>query len=208
MTFDSIIFDLDGTLWDSTEGICATWNMILANYPEMNRVITCEELHQCMGLPMDEIGRRLFPDVTDEMRSHLMEQCCLLENEYLAEHGGILYPNLEETLKKLSEKYKLYIVSNCQSGYIESFLKAHDMAKYFLDFESFGATGLTKGENNRLVIERNQLKSPIYVGDTQGDAQSAIDAGIPFVFATYGFGAVTAFDASIDSFDEMLTLTL
>ena len=42
------------------------------------------------------------------------------------------------------------------------------MAEYFEDFECAGNTGKPKGENNKLVIERNNLKSPVYVGDTQG----------------------------------------
>ena len=59
----------------------------------------------------------------------LMDECCEQENIYLAEHGGILYPKLEETLQKLSEKYPLFIVSNCQDGYIQSFYSGNHTAK-------------------------------------------------------------------------------
>ena len=85
-------------------------------------------------------------------------------------------------------------------------MKAHDTKKYFLDTECWGRTRLPKGESNRLLIERNKLKHPVYVGDTQGDAQSAIDAGIPFIYAAYGFGEVKKYDAKIDSFDELLDI--
>lgn len=208
MKYDGIIFDLDGTLWNSTEGICCTWSQVLSQYQDINAEITVDILNSCMGLQMEEIAERLFPELDKKMQLKLMQECCDLENVYLAEHGGILYPQLEETLAKLSQNHKLYIVSNCQDGYIQSFFSAHNLKKYFLDFESAGKTGLSKGENNKLIIERNELKNAIYVGDTIGDATSAIDANIPFVYARYGFGSVEKFDYVIDSFFEILKLDL
>ncbi|HBG8137819.1 TPA: HAD family hydrolase, partial [Clostridioides difficile] len=124
--------------------------------------------------------------------------------EYLSENGAKLFDDIENTLKLLSKKYKLFIVSNCQAGYIESFLKAHKLEQYFVDFECPGNTGLHKGENNKLIIERNKLKNPIYIGDTQGDANSAKFAGIPFIYAKYGFGNVDVYDYFIDSFKDLL----
>ncbi len=208
MKYDGIIFDLDGTLWDSAEGICGTWREVIKKYPGINRDITVEDLHNCMGLPLDEIARRLFPELDSKMQMRLINECCDMENEYLAIHGGVLFPELEETLKSLSEKYRLFIVSNCQAGYIESFFKAHSLSGYFEDIECFGATGLSKGENNKLIIERNNLKNAVYVGDTSGDAQSAIDAGIPFIFARYGFGNVDKYDYVIDSISELKNIFL
>lgn len=208
MKHDSIIFDLDGTLWDSTEGICETWNQVLAGYPEVNQVITAENLHGCMGLQMRDIAEKLFPGHSHSLQNELMEKCCELENEYLAEHGGILYPDLKSVLEILSGKYKLFVVSNCQKGYIESFFAAHDTSKYFTDIECYGNTDLSKGENNKLVIERNNLKNAVYVGDTQGDADSAEFAGIPFVFASYGFGSVKKYDYIINKFSDILSLDL
>ena len=67
-------------------------------------------------------------------------------------------------------------------------------------------TKKSKGENNLEVIRRNGFKHPVYVGDTQGDLQSAMDADIPFVFCEYGFGSVDHYDAKIGSFKELLSL--
>lgn len=206
MNIDSIIFDLDGTLWNSIEGVCGAWKAILENYPSITRVVTPKDMEGCMGLTINEIGKKLFPDLDEDFQIKLMKECCDTEQVYLGEHGGILFPKLEETLKKLSKKYKLFIVSNCQDGYIQCFFKAHKLDKYFIDFECSGVTGLSKGENNKLIIERNNLKSSIYVGDTNKDAESAKVAEIPFVYARYGFGNVEEYDYVIDSFEEILTL--
>ena len=83
-----------------------------------------------------------------------------------------------------------------------------DTSKYFTDIECYGNTDLSKGENNKLVIERNNLKNAVYVGDTQGDADSAEFAGIPFVFASYGFGSVKKYDYIINKFSDILSLDL
>ncbi len=200
---DSLIFDLDGTLWDSTDGIIETWNELLKGYPEIDKVVTREEMCSNFGRPLDEIGRRMFPDLTPEKQKQLMDECGDKEIIYLSEHGGILYPQTEEVLKALSDKIPLFIVSNCQAGYIQSFYAGHDTGKYFKDCECIGVTGLSKGENIRLVIERNGLKAPAYMGDTQGDADAARAAGVPFIYAAYGFGEVDGYDEKVDSFAQL-----
>ena len=206
MNIDSIIFDLDGTLWDSSEGVSKTWSIVLNKYDYERKEVTVEDLKICMGKQLDEIGEILFPNLSSEVRKNLMHECCTLENEYLGNYGGKLYENVEETLKELSKKYKLFIVSNCQDGYIECFFKAHKLGKYFTDYECPGRTGLSKGENNKLIMERNNLKNPVYVGDTEGDAESAKVAGIPFVFAKYGFGNVKEYQYVINKFEDLSTL--
>jgi phosphoglycolate phosphatase len=113
---------------------------------------------------------------------------------------------LEEVLQALSEKYELYIVSNCQEGYIEAFYAYHGLEKYFRDFENPGRTGLSKGENIKLLMKRNGLEAPVYVGDTAGDQKAAKDAGIPFVYAKYGFGDVEDYDYAIERFDALLEI--
>lgn len=203
---EGILFDLDGTLWDATEAISETWSLVLSRYPDIKRRIVPEDLYGCMGLPLDAIGDELFPDLEKARRRSLMDECCALQNRFLEKHGGKTYPGLEETLARLSENFKLFIVSNCGDGYIQSFLKAHRMERYFSDFESAGATNLSKGENNKLVMARNRITRAVYVGDTEGDAESARLAGIPFVYAKYGFGRVGEYDYAIDKLPDLLRM--
>ena len=194
---DSIIFDLDGTLWDARENVCESWNVVLAErWPELGR-LTVEQFSAQMGKMMPDIGRALFPQLTPEQSNEVVDTCGLYENEYVAEHGGILYEDLEAVLAELAKKYRLFVVSNCQSGYIEAFMAAHNTKKYFTDIECYGNTELTKAENIRLVVERNGLASPVYVGDTAMDADSAAKAGVPFIWASYGYGDVKEYAAII-----------
>lgn len=204
MRAEAILFDLDGTMWDAVDGILKTWNRVVANHPECRKEpISSEELSGCLGLPMTEIAARLFPNATQDEQQVLMDECCKLENEYLSVHGGVLYPKLEETLLALKKNYKLFVVSNCQKGYIESFIKAHKLEKCFDDIECWGNNLLPKGENNKLIMERNNVTRAVYIGDTIGDEESARVAGIPFVFASYGFGEAEAPDYVLEEFAKL-----
>ena len=204
MKYDSIIFDLDGTLWNATKAIYETWKVVLKKHQEISKKeVTLDEIRKSMGLQVEDIAKKYFADLDIKKGIELMDECGVLECEYLKDNGGDLYDNLESAINKLSKKYKLFIVSNCQDGYIESFLKAHNMEQYFKDYECPGRTGLSKGENNKIIIERNNLKNPIYVGDTEGDKKAAHYSGIPFVYARYGFGKVEEYDYVIDNIQDL-----
>lgn len=199
-----IIFDLDGTLWDSAENVCKAWNEVFHfRYPTLRKTITVPELHSYMGKTPDVIGELMFPDLDPALRKEIIDACGSHENEFLLEKGGILYPDVVETLERLREHYSLFIVSNCQEGYIEGFLEFYELGFLFEDFESAGRTGLSKAENNRLVMERNDVSLAVYVGDTQGDLDSADSAGIAFIHAAYGFGNTNRPTAKINAFSEL-----
>lgn len=206
MKRDSIIFDLDGTLWDSAGSVINSWNETISNYNEVQNKLTIDDMKSVMGLVIQDVASKFFPYLEEKNRLKIINHCCKNECEYLEENGATLYNKLEETLKELTKTYKLFIVSNCQCGYIEAFFKAHRLNEYFIDYESSGRTGLTKGENIKLLIERNSLIKPVYIGDTEGDLKAARFAGIPFIYARYGFGEVKEFDYVIGSFDELLNL--
>lgn len=64
-------------------------------------------------------------------------------------------------------------MSNCQSGYIEAFLEYYKINDYIEDIECFGNNDLPKWDNIALIIKRNNLKNPVYVGDIDNDRIAA-----------------------------------
>jgi phosphoglycolate phosphatase len=206
--FDSIIFDLDGTLWDSTDTITGAWQSALKQAPYMsNEVMTRERVRSITGMTYDKIFEKLFPFLNAQQRAEVQRLCSISELEILHKEGGTLYPGLNDTLNYLGKKYKLYIVSNCQSGYIELFLDLNNMHSHFLGHQCFGTKGNPKADNIRDIVTDHQLTSPVYIGDTMGDYESATKAGVPFIFASYGFGVVESGQvATINSFEELQVL--
>ncbi len=188
MRYDGILFDLDGTLWDSSAAVAKSWQEALKGQPDVPFLPTEEQLKSVMGLSSEELMAKLFPSLSKERGQELFALCCEVEIRYLREHGGVLYEGLKETLTELSNTHFLGIISNCNDGYIESFLDAHEMRPFFTDWECIGRSGLSKWENICLVVKRNHLEAPVYVGDTSWDAEAAEKAGVPFLHAGYGFG--------------------
>lgn len=188
---DGVIFDLDGTLWDASETVAALYQQVLEEYPQIRMRMTGDLMRANMGKPLDEITRGLLGELPlpDSVIGSVLETYRSREREYVARHGGVLYPGLKKALERLREKRTLYIVSNCQLGYIDAFLEYSGLSPFFQDSENAARTGLSKGENILLVMKRNGLQNPVYVGDTQGDLEASRLAGIPFIWAEYGFGS-------------------
>ena len=184
----AVIFDLDGTLWDATGSAETIWNGVLANYPDISFRMRKDISEKLMGKTMEEIGDCLFPDISAAEKDSIMADLSIAEVKYLYDHGGVLYEGVKNTMKQLSGSHQLFIVSNCQDGYIQAFLHAHQMEAYFTDFEMSGRTGKGKGENIRILMQRNSINRAVYVGDTESDEKASVSAGIPFIYAEYGFG--------------------
>lgn len=205
--YDSIIFDLDGTLWDSTGVVAEAWQAAKEQVDFIKEDITADMVKGITGMTYKAIFEKLFPYLDDEKREEYKAIAAKQELAILHTKGGTLYPALEETLKYLSVKYKLYIVSNCQSGYIEVFFNTSGLEKYFLGHQCYGTKNMPKADNIRDIVNDHQLTAPVYVGDTMGDYSAAKQAEVPFIFAAYGFGLVEEDQvATISEFKELQDL--
>lgn len=198
-----LIFDLDGTLWDTTDRIVPVWNEVLARHGQ--RAITKADMLGFMGKTPEGIARLMLPSLSDGDAMAIMRECFREEQICLRQYGGVLYPELEATLTALGQQCGLYLVSNCQAEYLDTFFAAHGLRRYFDDWETHGNTGLSKAENIRLIVRRNGLDQAAYVGDTALDKASADEAGIPFIFASYGFGEVPDARFAVKCFAELTT---
>lgn len=211
MKYKNIIFDLDGTLWDSRSTLIDSWNSILKKHNLLEKPLKEEDLNPFMGLLLPDILPTIFPKIDPKILDKILQEIMDHEADNLRLKGGILYDRVEDILKELNENHDLFIVSNCQDGYIEAFLdyfKFHDL---FRDFESFGRTGKPKIDNIKSVLVRNGLKKneTVYVGDTQTDYTSATGNQLDFIFCEYGFGELNPNlnVSKINSFQEIINLT-
>lgn len=207
MQYESLIFDIDGTLWDSRALVAEGYNAQLRKEGLEHLCVDAERLKTLFGKVMTEIADALFESLPQEDRYPLLERCMENENRHIQEdpcHIG--YPGVKETLTELAKKHRLFIVSNSQSGYPQLCIEKMGLEDLIQGHLCFGDTGTSKGQTILRLMREHQISSCAYVGDTQGDLDACREAGIPFIFAAFGFGAPDGWEARLDTFADLLKL--
>lgn len=208
MTCESLIFDIDGTLWDSRALVAEGYNIQLCREGLDHLCVTAGDLKPLFGKVMDDIADILFGEIPPRQRYALMERCMETERQHLrnSDCSRIGYPQVRETLEALSQKHRLFIVSNSEREYPELCMEKLGLTDLIQGHLCFGDTGTCKGKTIRRLMEIHHIQSCAYIGDTQGDCDACREAGVPFIFAAYGFGEVDHCQARIDSIRELLQL--
>ena len=200
----SLIFDIDGTLWDSRAIVAKGYNDYLLEIGRPDLQVDAEYLKTLFGKIMTEIADIMLCSIPIPERYDVMQGCMDREDEFLHyDPCDIAFPGVKETLEKLKESYRLFIVSNAQCGYPELMMDKLGIRHLFEGWMCFGDTGLPKGDTIRILMERHGITDAVYIGDTQGDLEASQKAGIPFIFCTFGFGNPERWDAKIDAFSDL-----
>ena len=203
----SLIFDIDGTLWDSRAIVAKGYNDYLTEVGRPDLQVDAEYLKTLFGKTMTEIADIMLDSIPVPERYAVMQGCMDREDEFLHEDPcDIAFPGVRETLEQLKGEYRLFIVSNAQCGYPELMMDKLGIRQHFEGWMCFGDTGLPKGDTIRILMERHGITDAVYIGDTQGDLEASRRAGIPFIFCTYGFGTPEAWDAALEDFCRLPAL--
>lgn len=202
---DALIFDLDGTLWDATGATAKGWGDCLAELGLDVPPVTPDLVKSVTGMPHHDAVRAAFPQLSEAQCRQLSEMTVKRDNDAIREYGAVLYPDVHEVLRTMAERYPLFIVSNCQQGYVELFFDLSELQPLFRDWETWGNTGQDKSHNLGALIARNGLTEPVMVGDTAGDEKAARDNAVKFAFAAYGFGQATSPDLRLEQFSDLET---
>lgn len=207
MKFESIIFDVDGTLWDSRALLADAYNVQL-NREGRKGDVTAERLRPLFGKTMTAIADGLFGNIPAPERYALMDRCIAQMDSHLQQYAtpAIGYPGIRETMEVLAKSHRLFIVSNGQKGYPQLAAKKLELDDLITGYLSFGDTGLSKGQTILRLMEQQKIRDAVYVGDTQGDLEACREAGIPFIWTTFGFGQPEEYWAKVDAFADLLTL--
>lgn len=201
----ALIFDIDGTIWDSRQIVADGYNYHLRSIGREDLQVDAEYLKSLFGKTMTEIADIMLSSIPKPERYDVLLGCMESEHRFLEKDPcQIAFPGVVETLRALAKEYRLFVVSNSQCGYPELMLDKLSIRDLFEGWLCFGDTGVCKGETIQILMDRYHIQNAVYIGDTQGDLEASRMAGIPFVFCRYGFGEPEAWDDAVDAFPELL----
>ena len=195
MTYTSILFDLDGTLVDSGEGVlkCAELALRHFNLP----IPSPEEMRTFVGPPLRDSFIRF--GCTEEMAQ---EAIAVYRSRYttVGKFELFVYPGIEQLLQELTAAgCKLYVATSKPETVSVEILHHLGLAKYFTYIagadQDKGRS--TKSEVIAYLLEQvGNLEGALMVGDTAYDVIGAAQHGIPCAAITWGYGTVESIQAA------------
>ena len=184
-----ILFDLDGTLTDSGEGIMHCAELTLAHYglPIPSRA----EMRSIVGPPLKDSFRRFGIPETE-----LDNATAYYRKHYLAtgQFENFPYPGIRQLLQRLNDDgHRLYVATSKPEAMAQNILRHFQLDGYFQIICGAASDGLRNTKEAVIEYLLQQLPdhdSLVMVGDTIYDVKGAAYHGIPCVAVTWGYGVV------------------
>lgn len=185
-----IMFDFDGTLADTSEGIIRSMHYA---YDKLYlRHEQDEKIQSIIGPPLEEMFSVLLS--TDD--GNYIKEAVTYFRERYAEQGVrelCLYPQVKHTLKALKESgYKLYIVTSKPEKFVHEICEGQGIREYFTAMTGVLAEkrSLSKADRMRKLMEMYHItkENGIMVGDRPEDVYAAQKNEMPCIGVSYGFG--------------------
>lgn len=185
-----VLFDLDGTLCESGEGILnsAKYAIREMGFP----VPPPEVMRKFIGPPMGQ-SMRNFCGMSQEQAEKAV---ALYRQRYnrIGWRENRLYPGIEALLKDLKASgAKLSTASSKPKPILEHIVQAYDIRTYFDALVAAGPDGFHSSKPEMIAqaiqecggAEKHEV---VMIGDTHFDADGAAEAGVDFLAASYGYG--------------------
>lgn len=206
----AVLFDLDGTLTDSGEGIinCAIYALERLGLPVPPR----EEMRVFVGPPLHETFQKF-----GVLESQAEEAVRIYRERYIpiGKFENTPYPGIREVLETLKNKgYQLYVATSKPEKTSVEILEHFDLAKYF-DRICGASMDLSRNSKEAVIAylleENGRADNITMVGDTKFDIIGAKAHGIPAIGVSWGYGEVTDMEtaganAIAHTMDELLEL--
>ncbi|MFC2096080.1 HAD family hydrolase [Bacteroidota bacterium] len=188
---NNILFDLDGTLTNSKEGII---NSILYALEKLNIKEDHEnELETFIGPPLRDSFKIRY-----NLSGKLSDKAVAFYREYFSTKGLIeneLYFGMRELIESLStQKYQLFVATSKPTVYAVQILQHFNLDKYFVEIigSNLDNTHTDKTEIISNVISKYSLKkeNSVMIGDRKHDIIGAKNNSLKSIGVTYGFGSL------------------
>ena len=209
MQIKLIIFDLDGTLVDTSGDITNALNYALKPYGL--RDLTVEDTMKMVGEGITRLIEKILENERIQMRDTVIKRFLDYYSEHLVDFST-LYPHVRETLEKLNG-YKKAVISNKREYLSIRLLDKLDLLKYFDLVVGSDTTSERKPSAVPVIYVFTKLgvnpDESIIVGDSNYDIEAGKKAGLKTVAVTYGYRErqyLIDADYIIDSIKDLLTL--
>ncbi len=204
----ALVFDLDGTLVDSTPGIALA---LEEAFRVAGRTMPSVDLRRIIGPPITVMARRIEPSLSDT-------EVATIEQSYRAVYDSrgwrntLAYPAVADTLRHLYRQgLHLFIVTNKPLVPTSNILDHLGFKRFFIETltrDSRTPHYANKAEMLAELLSRQKLNpnATLMIGDTNEDQESAHANGLGFIYATYGYGSLSEATHQMQQFSELAVL--
>jgi phosphoglycolate phosphatase len=210
--FTSVIFDLDGTLVDSTEDIAAALNKALAAHT--GATVSPQQVAHALGGGPRTLVEKCLAGAGVDVPSHVVEN---ILGDYSANYIARpvvrtrLLDSAGEVIRTLDERgVRMGVCTNKRTAIAKQVLEALGLTEFIGAVVGSDATASPKPDPRHLIDTAEALAVPaesvLYVGDTAIDARTSAAAGIAYGHVAWGQAGIDA-DFSLESFDDLLHIT-
>lgn len=201
----TILFDLDGTLIDTTPQVLPAFRKTLAAFDVP--IPADAVLRSTYGMPDDEIWAMLMPEASAARRKEAFHHAEAQSKAGMFEQD-LLFPHVREVLSELVARgCVLTTASNCGQPYLDAVLDSQAIRPFFthpLCLESVG--GARKADILRTHFERFDKSSAVMIGDRASDIEAANEHGVPTIACTFGFGTPAELAGAIAHINDLREL--
>lgn len=208
MQFDALVFDLDGTLWNTLAGCTKAWQQAVTEFGGEGSSITLELVKSAMGLTPHDFFAKVLPHFSDRERMQMGQRAVDLESFWIRKGLFEFYASLPSFFKELSRERSLFILSNCEKPYLDLFLELSETQVFIKAAACYRNPLENKTANLIYLKDKYHLFNPLYIGDTETDRVSCEKVKVDFCYASYGFGVITQpVDRSISNLLDLNSMT-
>lgn len=215
LLFDSIIFDLDGTIFQTDKLAIPAFENTFRQLEDEGYVLdyepTHDELLSVIGMTLDDIWANLIPGQNEEVYQKASRYLLEYELNGIKDGYGALFPKVVETLIDLkSLGFRLFIASNGLKDYVDGVLSNFRINHLFEAIYSAGEYKTeTKKELVNKIINDFEIKKAVMVGDRSSDIEAGKANNLFIVGCDFGFssnGELKGADKIITSFGQLVDL--
>lgn len=211
--FEAIIFDVDGTLFQTERVALPAFQRLFATLQEKNLyhgdAPSDDKLLSVLGMTIPEIWETLLPDADMDVRDQANELFAHVELGLIREGVGELYPGCRETIQTLHDAgYKIFTASNGEERYVHTVIEETKLRPLFTTLYSAGEYKTEKKEDLvALLLQKENIRQAVMVGDRKSDIRAGRANNLPTIGCDFGFAGEDELEGAtviINSYKELL----